>query len=549
MTQELAELNGKRFDLVVIGAGINGAGVARDAALRGLRVLLVEKGDIGGGTSAGSSRLIHGGLRYLEHAEVGLVRESLREREILLRNAPHLVKPLPLTLPIYKGHQRGPFLIRMGMIAYDTLSYDKSLPRHQMFSPSGALAHEPGLNPESLTGAARYYDAQVEYAERLVLENVLDAVTNGAEVRTYTRATELLLEAGVVRGMVLKDERSGATITVRTPIVANVTGAWVDDLLHGAGIEPARERLIGGTKGSHIVVEPFTGAPKDALYVEAHQDGRPYFIIPWNDLYLIGTTDIRYAGDLDRMVPTEDEITYLLTELNLAIPAAKLTRADVLYAYAGLRPLPYAPAGKEGSITRKHVIHDHAPQIAGMLSIIGGKLTTYRSLSEEVVDIVVQNLDRASRPVRTRSTPLPGASLAFDTFAAQFRKDAPSWLDARSAETLLKVYGVRARRVIAVAEKTPALREIVSEATGAIGAMVAFAFTDEYATTLTDALLRRTMIGFGKDAGLDALEASARAAQIALGWDDAHVAAEVAAYRAYVTRFLPRGLAGESSVG
>ncbi|HWK80573.1 MAG TPA: glycerol-3-phosphate dehydrogenase [Thermomicrobiales bacterium] len=539
-------IGGTPYDLIVIGAGINGAGIARDAALRGMRVLLVDKGDLSAGTSSWSSRLIHGGLRYLEHGEIGLVRESLRERERLLRNAPHLVHPLPLTLPIYKGHQRGPLMIRAGMVAYDALSFDKSLPRHRMFSARQALEHEPGLNPEGLAAAARYYDAQVEYTERLIVENVLEAMANGATVATYTQVERLVVEAGVIRGAVLTDLLTGETATATGRVTVNVTGSWVDTVLAESGIETA-QRLVGGTKGTHIVVHPFPGAPSDALYIEARQDGRPYFIIPWNGLYLIGTTDVRYDGDLDRVVPSEEEIAYLLTESNLAIPAAGLTREQVLYAYAGLRPLPWAPEGKEGSITRKHIIHDHAPQYAGLLSIIGGKLTTFRSLAEETVDAVGEKLGRRLPPERTSKEPLPGAVAHFGQFAERFRREAPEWIGPRSVEHLLRVYGTRARAVLALADGEPDLRAVVSEETGAIGATVAFAFTDERARTLTDAVLRRTMIGYAADAGFGAVEASAAIAQRALGWTDERRDLEIEAYRTYMTRFLP--LAEDMSVG
>ena len=533
-----AAVGGGSFDLIVIGAGINGAGIARDAALRGLRVLLVDKGDLSAGTSSWSSRLIHGGLRYLEHGEVGLVRESLRERERLLQHAPHLVRPLPLTLPIYKGHQRGPLLIRMGMIAYDALSFDKSLPHHTMYSAKGALAHESGLNPDGLEAAARYYDAQVEYTERLIVENVLDAIAHGAVVATYTQVERLVLEAGVVRGVDLRDVLTGETATALGKVTVNVTGSWVDTVLRESGIETA-EPLVGGTKGTHIIVRPFPGAPTDALYIEARQDGRPYFIIPWNGLYMIGTTDVRYRGDLDRVVPGEDEIAYLLTETNLAIPAAGLGRERVLYAYAGLRPLPWAPEGKEGSITRKHIIHDHAPRYAGLLSIIGGKLTTFRSLAEETVGAVGKKLGRSLPAERTSKEMLPGAVAHFGLFSERFRREAPDWIAPHSVTYLLSVYGTRARAVLALAEQEPYLRAVVAEETGAIGATIAFSFSEERARTLTDAVLRRAMIGYGADAGFGALEGAATVAQQAMGWSDARAADEVAAYRSYMSRFLP----------
>ncbi|HEX5993034.1 MAG TPA: glycerol-3-phosphate dehydrogenase/oxidase, partial [Thermomicrobiales bacterium] len=317
-----------RFDLIVIGAGINGAGIARDAALRGLRVLILDKGDVAGGTTSWSTRLIHGGLRYLEHREVGLVRESLRERERLLRLAPHLVRPLPLLLPIYRGDKRGQWLIRAGMVAYDVLSRGKSLPSHRMLDRASVLGRAPGLAESGLLGAALYHDAQVEYAERLALENVLDARTRGAEVCTYHQVRDILTENGRVAAVVGNDVLTGESFRYAAPVVVNVAGPWVDDVLAGCnrGQQP---RMIGGSKGSHIVVDPFLGAPRDALYAEARQDGRPFFIIPWNDLYLIGTTDTRYDGNLDRVIAEDWEIDLLLDETNRVIPSAKLTRDSV----------------------------------------------------------------------------------------------------------------------------------------------------------------------------------------------------------------------------
>ncbi|MCC6313049.1 MAG: FAD-dependent oxidoreductase, partial [Thermomicrobiales bacterium] len=229
-----AEIASRRYDLVVIGAGINGAGIARDAAMRGLRVLLLDKGDLAGGTSSGSSRLIHGGLRYLEHGEIRLVRESLREREALLRNAPHLVAPLPMAIPLYANAQRGPRVVRAGMAAYDALSFDKSLPRHRVWSRAKALRMTPGLNPEGLLGEAVYYDAQATFPERLVVENTLSAVQHGAVVRTYARVIEIERAGQCVSGVVAADERSGETFRVAARAVVNVAGPWVDEVLTGA---------------------------------------------------------------------------------------------------------------------------------------------------------------------------------------------------------------------------------------------------------------------------------------------------------------------------
>ncbi|HEU5431468.1 MAG TPA: glycerol-3-phosphate dehydrogenase/oxidase [Thermomicrobiales bacterium] len=524
------------YDLIVIGAGINGAGIARDAAMRGLRVLLLDKGDLGGGTSSGPTRLIHGGLRYLEHGEIGLVRESLRERERLLHAAPHLVQPLPLLIPIYRGDRRGWRLIKLGMAVYDLLSFDKSLPRHQMLSRRHALALAPGLRADGLLGAARYFDAQVEFPERLVVENALSARAHGATLRTYTRVEQVLVEGGRVIGARIAADGRASGENVFAPVVVNVAGPWVDAVLAGAPGAAARE-LVGGTKGSHLAVPPFPGAPRDALYVEAQRDARPFFIIPWNDLFLIGTTEEPFAGDLDALAASDSEIAYLLEETNWVIPDAGLDWGDIRYTYAAVRPLPHQPGGESGATTRRHIVHDHAAEggPTGLISIVGGKLTTYRELAEQTVDVVCRRLGQPATASPTRDAPLPGNAGVgeYAAFARDFA--AGSGLPTRSAEHLLRVYGARATSVLARAT-TPDLREPFDPESGAIGAEVVFAVEAEAARTLTDVLMRRTMAGYDRDAGIGADVAAADVARRHLGWNEARVAAEVTAYRAFVAR-------------
>jgi len=386
-----------RYDVIIIGAGINGAGIARDAAMRGLKVLLIEKGDLGAATTSASTRLIHGGLRYLEHFEFGLVRESLRERETLLRIAPHLVRPLAITIPIYKQSKRWKLTIRAGMMLYDLLSWGKSLPRHRMLSRTETLERWPALNPDGLVGSALYYDAQVEFPERLVVENVRSARESGAEVLTHTRATSFAVEQGRVSGVAFVSE-DGQKQFAEASMVINAAGPWIDQVLERAPVRSPK--LIGGTKGSHIVVPPFPGAPVNAIYLEARSDGRPLFIIPWNKLYLIGTTDVRFEGDPDEVRCELWEIDYLLAETNLALPGARLTRDSILQTYSGVRPLPITGDKEEQSITRRHFIREH-PRLPNLLSIVGGKLTTYRSLSEECVDLIFQKLGTQPPPCRT----------------------------------------------------------------------------------------------------------------------------------------------------
>ena len=538
-----------QFDLIVIGAGINGAGIARDAAMRGLRVLLLDKGDIGSGTSSWSTRLIHGGLRYLEHVELRLVRESLRERETLLSIAPHLVRPLSLLIPVYKNARRGIWTIRAGMVAYDALSFSKSLPGHRPLSSAETLREVPALKADGLLGAANYFDAQVEFPERLVLENVLSAVAHGAQVLTYARVNKLLVDQGKVRGVqfsrllsqgreaqdrVARGKKGGLALALNenaiAPIVINAAGPWADQVLDNSSVHS--ERLIGGTKGSHIVVAPFSDAPSKAIYVEAETDGRPFFIIPWNDKYLIGTTDIRFDGNPDEARITSDEIDYLLHETNQVLPAAKLTRAQILFAYSGVRPLPYTTHSAAQKITRRHFIRPH-PQIANLFSIVGGKLTTYRSLAEQTVDTIFKKLNQTPRACSTAQDPLPGAATGFFFgYSHRFKRRSP--LSSATNGRLLRIYGTRSDLILKLVEQDQALAEVFDTETGALAAEIVFAFTQEFATTLSDCLLRRTMVGLNSTCGLNAIEAAGRIAQQQLGWSDARVSEETAAYRELV---------------
>ena len=552
------------FDVIVIGAGINGAGIARDAAMRGLRVLLLDKGDISAGTTQWATRLIHGGLRYLEHYEFALVRESLRDREALLHIAPHLVKPLGFLVPIYKGSSHGPLLIRMGMNLYDTLSYDKSMDRHKMLSRRKVEDREPGLNPEGLKAAAFYYDAQVEYPERVAVENAISARDHGATVITHAKVENLIIEGGDVKGVEFTDVFTGESHTARAPVTVNVAGPWVDEVLaelQAPGTDKNVGRFMGGTKGSHMIVDAFPGAPKgEALYVEARKDGRPYFIVPWNGRYLIGTTDLRYEEDLDYVKASEEEIQYLLDETNYVIPEANLTRDDVLFTYAGVRPLPYSPEGETGGVTRSHVVFDHAtgdsaaggkvksqsaelPPVGGLLSIIGGKLTTYLNLSRHTTDAIFKKLERKGPKSTSRKIPLPGSDTAdFGSFVDGFK--AASTIPEVLRDRLLKLYGVRAAEVLAIGEDDPELltplSPIESVETALIGAEVIWAFREEMAETLSDVLLRRTMAGYGPRVALDVVEPAAQVAVKHLGWDEERAEREVRAYREWIQRYTPK---------
>jgi len=538
------------YDLVVIGGGINGTGIARDAAQRGLKVLLLEKTDFGAGTSAYSSRLIHGGLRYLANLEFDLVRESLRERELLLKNAPHLVKPLPLAIPVYQGGKNPLWQIEIGMWLYDLLSWGKHMPRHQLLNRNRFLQTYPGINPRGLQGGPIYYDAQAELPERICVENTLAALETGhASMINHARVEQFELGAFGLKNLRFQDLLSQKSYTVHGKVYINATGPWVDEVLklsEGKHQQKLPQQRIGGTKGTHIVVRRFSDAPETALYAEARADGRPFFIIPWReDTILIGTTDTHYHGSIDAVCPTAEEVDYLLAETNHVLPKAHLTEADILYAYAGVRPLPFAAGKQESKITRKHWIVDHAQDqtmpIPALLSVIGGKLTTYRNLAEETVNYAIHHYHLTlpgGKPVpasNTREIPLPGAANIENWQAYQDRRipeliqkfDLPPEI----ITNLLSLYGSRTSDVLALSRENPAWLKPLAPHCNVLAAQVVYAVRIESAFTAEDVLLRRLGCGLDADLGLAVLEPTAHLMGQLLGWPEHQVQTEIKQYK------------------
>jgi glycerol-3-phosphate dehydrogenase len=507
------------FDLIVIGAGINGLGIARDAAERGLSVALIEQEDFCAGVSAWSGRLIHGGLRYLEHGDVPLVRESLRERERLFHVAPHLVKPVRLLMPFFSRNTRPSWMIRLGMIAYDVLSFDKSVKSHRVMSTKAVSERFTGIQTKGLSGAALFTDGQVEFAERLCTELAVAAGEAGAAFYLHSRVTRILVDNKRVLG-VEATRASGAVFELTADLTINAGGPWVDAVLHGANASHAIEskRLIGGSKGSHLIVDAFPGAPSDVVYYESQTDGRLVLVIPWMGRYLIGTTDQLFDGDPDAARCESDEVEYLLAEVNTLTPQAKLTVSDVLYTYSGVRPLPYAPGVSEWRIPRSHIVLDHAKTgYRGLLSIVGGKLTTYRQLAEDATDVAVKQLKRGARKPVSKDAPFPGArSSDLVAFAANFTET--SGFDRDTATRLFGLYGTRAQSIADLVQRNPKLGERFDPNSAAIAAELIFAVTDEYAETLTDVFARRILLAFEPGHGLKSVERAVQILGEQLGW-------------------------------
>ena len=511
----LDRLRDETFDVLVVGGGIVGAGVARDAACRGLRTALVERGDFASGTSGKTSRLIHGGLRYLRSYRVGLVRQSVRERDLLLKRAPSLVHPLAFVIPAYRGRRPGALLLRFGLFLYDFLSRGKTVPRRVWLAADATVEREPRLSSDALAGAGIYYDAWTDDA-RLVLAVVKDAAEAGACVANYTEVVELLHdEGGRVVGARLRDVIENRTLDARARIAVNATGVWLDRLRAPRGIPTIR-----ATKGIHIFLPRTKVGNRHALALTAPRDGRIVFVLPWNELALVGTTDTDYGGDADHVVPNAADVAYLLDVVNSAFPQARVTTDDVVSAYAGLRPLlrNRRADARESDISREHAIFEDND---GLISVAGGKLTTHRSMAEDVIDLVSARLERTTAtPTKERPLGPPTHPLA-DFTTMGFDEASALHLQARFAPE-------QVRRHL----EAPRARDRIVDDLAHVWVEVEVAIHEEMAMTLVDVLVRRLGLFYeARDQALGVADEVAERMAETLGWDPSRVERETRLYR------------------
>lgn len=570
MKRDLTSMSAKDYDLVIVGGGITGASTAWDAALRGLKVALLEKDDFAHATTSGSSKLVHGGLRYLVNGELRLVRESLRERRIWESTAPHMVHPLPFILPTYgHGMKSGPVLA-IGLTFYDLLSYDrnfvsdddKKIPGYRSISREEALRLMPSLKRDGLTGAKIYYDCQMFAPERLCLECIEGAVEYGADAANYAEATGFATDVSIDHGkrvsaVHVKDRATGATHTIRGKVIVNAAGPWADRLMGLAeGGKPSR-RLIR-SKGIHIITREISG--KNALAIQSDIGGH-FFVIPWRDHTIIGTTDTVFDDDPDRVGVTEQDLKDFLSVVNDGLPGLDLKREDVLHFYVGIRPLvDTSPAdGEEGgkdsynaSRAAEVVDHQAADGVAGLISAMGGKWTTSRHLAEQVVDLALKKLGRQAK-CETHCTPVYGGEIGrLKSFIARAQKRHPH-LPAEVVENLVNFYGSRIDEVLATADERPGERDELlrrlSAETPVLAVQVIHAIRHEMAAHLSDILFRRTGLGTLGHPGVPVVNKIAELMARELGWDDSAVANEIAeALRLFETQAPVRegGMKGAS---
>ncbi|MFK7896100.1 MAG: glycerol-3-phosphate dehydrogenase/oxidase [Myxococcota bacterium] len=513
------------FDVVIVGGGVVGAGVALDAASRGLSVAIVEQRDWASGTSSRSSKLIHGGLRYLEQFDFGLVREALTEQTLLLqRLAPHLVRPVPFLFPLeHRFWER--IYIGAGTLLYDLLAGRRALPRHRHYSRRGMLGRFPGLRGDKMIGAIQYWDAQVDDA-RHTLEIARTARTYGAVTLSSTRAEGFIMSGSRVAGVKARCLESGEAIEIKGHQIVNSTGVWTDSVQKHAG----RGRVhVRASKGIHLVV------PRDRIHGDAglilRTEKSVLFVIPWDNHWIVGTTDTDWDLDLAHPAASRRDIDYLLERVN-AVLSSPLRHEDIEGVYAGLRPLLQGEDDATSQLSREHAV---SQSVSGLITVAGGKYTTYRVMAKDVVDVVAHGLEQKVPECCTHEIPLIGAA----GYRAHWNRREvladESGLHVNVIERLLNRYGSRALELLELIAENPSLGEPLESAPSYLAAEIHYATSHEGALHLDDALTRRTRISIETfDRGVDAAKATAEIMAGLLGWDEATTAGEIHHYEARV---------------
>ena len=500
-SRQLEELCQRRYDALIIGGGITGAGIARDAAMRGLSVALIEKDDFGSGTSSRSSRLVHGGVRYLEHGHLHLVFEASAERRRLLRLAPHLVRPLAFTWPVYAGQRLSVWKLAAGLTLYDLLSLFRNVGRHRRLRPRDVLAHEPRVATSELRGGVRYFDASTDDA-RLTLANALDARERGAQVMNHLACVGFAGGDDGLQVALARDELSGETVKVRARVIVNAAGPWSDAIRRLQGGAPGTG--VQGSKGTHIAVRRDRVGNRDALTLLHPGDGRVMFALPAGVHTIIGTTDTFTGVSPDEVRASASDVQYLLTAANRFFPDARLTPDDVVSAWAGIRPLTPTTESSVAA-SREHAIESGE----GTVTVTGGKLTTYRVMAAEAVDALQKLLGQRPTRAPTGDRPLPGGSV---NVAIAIEEAVRVTNDAAHATRLVHAYGSAWGNVHTYCARDDAGRALVADGLPYRIGELRWAMDREMACTLGDLLIRRTHVAYEtRDNGRSAARSVAEA--------------------------------------
>lgn len=531
----IAKLRGEQFDILVIGGGITGAGVGRDAALRGYKTCLIDKTDFCSGTSSKSSKLVHGGFRYLNNFEFGLVREALVERKILLDIAPHIVHPIQCLLPLFEHNSMPPWMMHIGLFLYDFLAFTKRIGYHRMLPVEEIQKTEPMLRRNDLKKAALYYDCQADDF-RLVMANLQSAAQGGAVVANYVKAVDVLWDNGKVAGIEARNEISGESFPIRSRVIANASGPWCDYL---------RKELLGDsqqrvrtTKGIHLVIDRDELPIHHTILAQAVQDGRYVFAVPWRQFVFLGTTDTDYEGDPDHIPTERNDVDYLLEAFNHFFPQANLNDDKIISTFAGLRPLTYEKGKTASSVTREYQIFEQPPNF---FNILGGKLTTYRSMAEEMVNRMAKRLEKtfhlsAAHPkCITAQLPLYGGDIPDNAeFSDKWMKELTKrhQLDVNTAQHLIESYGARLPDVLQYIENSPDGKQRFLPHLHYIWGELDYAIEHEMTMALDDFLIRRThLFSLDRNQALGVHEEIASRLAKKLGWSEEEKQTQIERYK------------------
>jgi glycerol-3-phosphate dehydrogenase len=531
-------LEAQHFQVVILGGGINGVALARECARAGKRTLLVEQNDFASGTTSRSTRIIHGGLRYLEHGEIDLVRESVRERERLLRERSHLVHPVHFLFLLNEQSQRSAMKVRAGLWLYQRFAARRSADLSEM----ELKRVERALDAGHQWTIFNYEDAQCEFPERLVAEWMMEAAEAGAVVRNHCEVLAVNVTQGRARGVLLRDRITGKDERVEAGWIVNCTGPWADRICQRSSIRTGKP-MLGGVRGSHIVLPRFSGAPSVGLYTEA-ADGRPVFVLPWNDQMLVGTTEVEDTGDPAKTAPANEEIEYLLRTVTKLFPKAKISAHDIKYAFAGVRPLPNSPGDKTSAVTRRHFLHDHTPDgAARLISVIGGKLTTAASLARECARKI-----GLSVPEPTMMAMGPGSSLdpMLDQEIIEIARAGS--VSEETARGLMEWHGPRAMDIARMALVSAELRAPVCPHSSHIVAEVVEAYRKEFAITLGDVLLRRVPVALGACWSESCSREAALRIGAVMGWNEQALGENLESFETERTAFLKKPSRGGAAL-
>jgi glycerol-3-phosphate dehydrogenase len=546
MQRDLGALTEKPFDLIVVGGGVYGAAVAWDASLRGLSVALVEKDDFGGATSFNNLKTIHGGLRYIQHADFRRMRESIRERRTLMKIAPHLVHPLAFLVPTYRELKQSRSAMVVALFLNDLVSFDrnrlddpeKNLPAGRLISRSECLELAPGARQEGLTGGAIWYDAQMHNSDRMTLSFVISAAKKGAQVANHLEMTDFLRKENRVTGIRAKDGLSGEAIEIQGRVVVNAAGPWVDRVLARLG-DGERPPLFHFSMAMNLVTRPIVGKAAVGMSCKRiHRDvdalvgkgTRFVFIVPWHRFSMIGTSHTTYQGEPDAVEAGEKDIQELLDDVNAAYPGAELRREDVRLVHRGILPMVPGSGSSSGvTLVKQYTIRDHRREgIEGLLTLVGVKYTTARDVAEKTVDRVLDQLGKESPSSKSGETPLYGGDIErFDDYLNDELKRKPAEMSDASIRHLVHTYGTAYRDILSYVGDSPELAQPVCEDSPVLRAEIVHAVREEQALDLASAVLRRTELGSAGHPGRSGLEEVAELMSSELGWDDVRAGREI----------------------